>query len=491
MQIYSIIKNGAFIRAQLFNIISLLTKEELIMKKQLALGLAALLVVGSIAGCSSSSSSDTASTTAAAATEAAAEAEDTADDSASEDTAASKGDVSMVMYWWGNQIRNERTQDCIDVYAEENGMSIDGQFADWDDYWNKLATFVAGGSVPDVLQMDYAYIDQYAKAGVLLDLSPYIESGAMDCSQIDDSVIASGTVDGGVYAICAGINSPALLYNKTLTDSIGLEIKDDMTLDEFYDYCRQIYEETGVKTNISYGTANNWSEYIMRAYDNETFGDSCMAGDASQWVPFFEMYEIGRDEGWMIDAGVFAEIAIGTVEQDPLVYGQTPSTQSWCAFSNSNQISAMQEAAPEGMEIAMTTEPSPDPGKSKYLKSSQFFSVGIDSAYPDEAVAFLNWLINSYEANDILLGERGIPAPADVAEHIAPQMSEFDQMATDYVNNVVTPNCSPINPPQPDGSSEVYNLLNNEVEKVCYGVMNAEEAAEEFFTQANEIMAEH
>ena len=101
--------------------------------------------------------------------------------------------------------------------------------------------------------------------------------------------------------------------------------------------------------------------------------------------------------GWLLDPSVFAEIAIGSVEQAPMVYSQTQN-QSWCEFSNSNQLTANAEAAPEGTEISITTWPAPDPKKSDYLKSSQFFSVGSDAKNPEEAVKLLNWLINSSEA---------------------------------------------------------------------------------------------
>ena len=343
--------------------------------------------------------------------------------------------------------------------------------------------------MPDVVQMDYMYLDQYAKSGLLVDLKPYIENGTLDVSQISENTIASGTVDGGVYAIAAGINAPALHYNKTLLDGVGITVKDNMTMDEFFALCKEVYEKTGVKTNISYGSVNSWSEYFMRSYDIVPFGDKCMNGDETSWTPFFEMYTTGLSEGWMLDPSVFAEITVGSVEQTPMVYGQTPETQSWCEFSNSNQLTAMQKAAPEGTEIGITTWPAPDPKKSAYLKSSQFFSVGSDAKNPEEAVKLLNWLINSSEANNILLGERGVPAPANIAEEVAPQISEVDQKVVAFINDVVTPNCSPINPPQPDGASEVYDLLNRTVEKVCYGELDAPTAASQFWTEANKIMS--
>ncbi len=447
------------------------------MKKRMVLLLAAAMAAGSLAGCGGTST--TADTTAG---------------SAAEDTTAASagnagGDAKLTMSWWGNQVRNEKTQAALDLYAEQNpGITIEGQFSEWSDYWNKLATSAAGQAIPDLVQMDYSFIDQYVKNELLVDLKPYIEDGTVEVSNISENTIASGTVNDGVYAICAGINAPSLLYNKTLLEENGIQIKDYMTTDEFMNVFRQVYEKTGYKTNIAYYNAGAYLDYFMRGYDVVLYGDKKMGGTVNDYLPFFQMYETGIKEGWFIDPGVFAELSIGSVEQEPLVYGSSPETMSWCAFYNSNQLTAIQKAAPEGMEIGITTWPSADPKKSGYLKSSMFFSVGAHTKNPEEAVKVLNFLTNSSEANNILLGERGVPASSVISEELAPKMSDVDQEVIRYINEVVTPNCSPINPPQPDGASEVSNLLNQVQEQLCYGAYDAAAAAEEFFNGANNIM---
>ena len=450
------------------------------MKKKIALLMACTMAAASLAGCGGGNTAkETTAAAAPAGTTAAAAGETTA-------AAAPAGDVAMTMFWWGNQIRNERTQAALDLYSETNGVKLDGQFAEWSDYWNKLATSAAGHAMPDVVQMDYMYLDQYAKSGLLVDLKPYIENGTLDVSQISENTIASGSVGDGVYAIAAGINSPALLYNKTLLDGAGITVKDNMTMDEFFALCKEVYEKTGVKTNISYGSVNSWSEYFMRSYDIVPFGDKCMNGDETSWTPFFEMYTTGLSEGWMLDPSVFAEITVGSVEQTPMVYGQTPDTQSWCEFYNSNQLSAMQKAAPEGTEIGITTWPSENPQKSNFLKPSQFFAVSRDAGENEaEAVKVVNYLLNSEDANKILLGERGVPASSVVASAIAPLQDETAQVVTKYVNDVVTPNCSAISPAIPDGANEVYDYYNQLVDKILYGQMTAED----LFKMGNQIMS--
>lgn len=455
------------------------------MKKKIVLLMSCCMAAAALAGCGGNSANATPAATQAPATTQAATA------APSKEASGGSGDVKLTMSWWGNQVRNERTQAALDLYSQQNkGVMIEGQFSEWSDYWNKLATSAAGQALPDIVQMDYMYIDQYVKNGLLVDLKPYIEKGALDVSNISENTMASGIVDGGVYAICAGINSPAMMYNKTLLDENGITVKDYMTIDDFEAVCRQVYEKTGYKTSIVYGTAQTYLDYFMRAYDVVLFGDKKMGGKAEDYIPFFQMYEIGLKEGWLIDPGVFAEISIGSVEQDPLVYGSSPETMSWCAFANSNQLTAVQNAAPEGVTIGMTTWPSPDPKKSGYLKSSQFFSIGAHTKNPDEAVKVLDYLTNSSDANNILLGERGVPASSKIAEELSPKMDAINQEIIRYINEVVTPNSSPINPPQPDGASEVFNLLNQVQEQLCYGTYDSKTAAEEFFNSANKIMSE-
>ena len=394
----------------------------------------------------------------------------------------------MVVAWWGNQTRNERTQAILDMYAAENeGVSFDPQFVAWADYWNKLATAAAGHTLPDVVQMDYQYLNQYVGSSLLVDLKPYVDSGVLDLSAVNAGIIQAGTSGEGIYAVCNGVNAPSLLYNKTLLDENGITVKDNMTMDEFIALCREVYEKTGYKTNIGYGTDTIF-DYVLRGHGKTMFADGKLAVSAEDAVLYFGLYEQGIKEGWHVGSEVFAETTIGTVEQDPMIYGFDPSTMSWCAFFWSNQMTAMQNAAPEGMEIGITTWPSADPVKSNYLKPSQFFSVTVDAKNPEASVKLIDYITNSVACNEVLLGERGIPASSIVADAIAPLMDENNQKVIDFINNIVSPNSSDVPAPNPDGSSEVFALVDELVEQLCYGAIDAESAAEMLVTRGTEIM---
>ena len=137
----------------------------------------------------------------------------------------------------------------------------------------------------------------------------------------------------------------------------------------------------------------------------------------------------------------------------------------------------MQNAAPEGVEVGITTWPSPDPAKSNYLKPSQFFSVAAKSQHPDTAVAIVDFWTNSVPANEILLGERGIPASAATAAGIADKLDDVNKKVVAYINDVVSPNCSAVPAADPAGASEFYSAIDELEEQLLYGGISAADAA--------------
>lgn len=288
-------------------------------KKNVALALTAVFAAAALTACSGGN---------------------TASQNTQESQSSSTGEgTQLVFAWWGNQVRNERTQEALNLYSEQNpGITFDGQFSEVADYWNKIATAAAGHTLPDIIQMDYKYLQQYVNNNLLVDLTPYIENGIINVEDCNQDVLNSAKVGDGIYAICNGINAPMLAYNKTALDEAGITVKDNMNMDEFISLCREVYEKTGYKTNLAYNNDDNYIEYYLRAKDVVMFDNGKMGGTAQDYVDFFKLYEDGMAEGWMIDPSVFAERTIGAMEQDCMIYGSSPENMSWCALVYTNNM---------------------------------------------------------------------------------------------------------------------------------------------------------
>ena len=438
-------------------------------KKLLALLMAAAMFAGMTA-CSASGSG---SSTAGSGTSSDGEASDS---------------TELIVAWWGNQTRNDRFQEMLDLYAEENNITIETQMSVWDDYLVSIQAAAASEDMPDLMMLQGAYYQEYVDSGLLTDLTPYVESGTLETDNISDSVLATTSLDGTLYGVCAGINSICCIYNKTLLDENGIEVKDNMTNEEFADLCAEIYEKTGYKTYFNY--ESQLMEYMARANDVTLFGTDNIGGESGEDIAdLFNLIEQGYNEGWLIDYSLLG--AISAVEEHPMIAGTSPELSSWCAFYNSNQCSALQAAAPDGMELALTTAPSSDVSKSAYLREAMSLVVPTKTSgkNQDEAVALLNWWINSNEANEIVLGEPGVPANTKVASEITSMVDETQAKIFTYITDVVTPIASDPNAPAGNGMTEAESLLMELAQSVEYGQMTGAEAAETFFTEGNEIMA--
>ena len=77
---------------------------------------------------------------------------------------------SMRLIWWGNPERDKRTNAVIDLFQQASGDEVLPETYAWGDYWQKLATQAAGQNLPDVVQMDYRYIFEWARRNQLAAL---------------------------------------------------------------------------------------------------------------------------------------------------------------------------------------------------------------------------------------------------------------------------------------------------------------------------------
>ena len=103
--------------------------------------------------------------------------------------------ANLRLTFWGGQARADRTYGVSDLYDKDHaGSKIDGEFLAWNDYWPKLATQTAGGNAPDVIQMDYRYIVEYAKRNGIAPLDEFVGSTLklddFDADQLEDGISA-------------------------------------------------------------------------------------------------------------------------------------------------------------------------------------------------------------------------------------------------------------------------------------------------------------
>nr|HML46012.1 carbohydrate ABC transporter substrate-binding protein [Clostridia bacterium] len=100
---------------------------------------------------------------------------------------------------------------------------------------------------------------------------------------------------------------------------------------------------------------------------------------------------------------------------------------------------------------------------------------------------FINFMVNSVEANEILLAERGIPVNAKVSEAIQPMLSEPAQMAAQYILDIA-PYVSSVDLNDPAWYGEISALLESYTERINYKEMTPIDGITAWMADANKII---
>lgn len=394
--------------------------------------------------------------------------------------------------WWGSQNRHDRTIATIELYEELNpNIDIVYEFQGWTDHWTKLSTQAAGGELPDIMQHDYARIEEWVANGLLMPLDGYIESGAIDTMNIADASLAGGMVDGSLYGINLGNNSQVFTLDVDAFEAAGLELPAlDWTWTDFEEIATQISETLGIPAIGGLSGDPMWKSLYMSCCDQWAYAADGMSlgyEDDQPLIDYFNMLLRLQENGGM--QSYEDSVARGDmgVESQLMVTGEAAMAAHW-----SNQIVAVWTAAGAERNFVMYPLPRAEGGQSaNYFKPSMFFSITSHADHPDEAAAFIDWFVNSIEANNILEAERGVPISSAVREALLPDLGVAQAEMFRYLGIIEMDN-SPIRPADPAAHNDVVtNVYNPEfVEPVMYGLMTPEEAAPILREEANRILGD-
>lgn len=160
---------------------------------------------------------------------------------------------------WGDPAEIDSQTKLVESFEAVNPtIDVKVSVADWDSYWEKLLTGLAGGAAPDVFAMDGPLAPDYQARDVLLDLQPLIERDGYDLGQLaDQGVGVFKTADGKQYGLPRDLNVGVLYYNKTIFDAAGIPYPDDT-----WDWAKliEVGKQLTLDTN-SDGTMDQWGLY--------------------------------------------------------------------------------------------------------------------------------------------------------------------------------------------------------------------------------------
>lgn len=391
--------------------------------------------------------------------------------------AGDDGTVTIRFSWWGSEERTARMEQAIDLFeAEHPDIQVEGDFVDWDGYWDKLATSVAGGNTPDVFMQEDRYLGDYARRGVLADL------GELDVAtdEIDPTLLASGEIDGAQYGVPTGSNVYTVIANPSMFEAAGVELPDDTTWtwDDYEEIANEISagSEDGVYGTSDYSYNETAFTVYARQHGQALLDENGELGyDDALLVEWFERSLRLQEDGGQPPADEALNLDL---LDSPIAKNTAAMTITWSA-----QLGPLATAAGEDMV------PLRMPGETEFERTGMFFKPGMylsqaaDTEHPEAAAAFVDFFVNSPEVGEIFLTELGLPGSEPVREAVTAELPAGEKVAADYVVDLAD-EIEDAPAALPNGAGDIADIMNRINSEVLFERLTPEEAAQQFRSEA-------
>lgn len=397
--------------------------------------------------------------------------------------AQDSGNKTIAMTWWGDTKRNEVYCNVIAEFMKANpNITVETPYSTWANYFDKLSTQIAGGAAPDVIGMHQRYVSEYASRGALADLQPYVDKGIIDLSDIPESVVNAGRVNGVLYMLPQGISGSGVSYYTSVFDELGVEYPDaNWTWDQYVetlDELKKAADEKGKKnfwpsTDFSYDFYN--FSYWARTNGQTLFTEDGQLGFTKETlISWLEFWKDLRNKGYITDAATTVEYTDIALEQSLMATHKVA-----VSVMPISQVVKYEILVSEG-EYHLVRFPRLAGGKDPEYLSGAFYTLNSKSKNPDEAAALINFFINDPTGQAIYKQEQGMPPANSAVEMIKANANRAETESIKFVQELLIPNATP-EPYPPAGYNEINSNFKNIATAVSFGEKTPEAAANEFF----------
>jgi multiple sugar transport system substrate-binding protein len=392
---------------------------------------------------------------------------------------AEVGGKTVLRYaWWGNPDRAARTEQAVALFERRHpDIVVQTSWAGYDAYKQKLATQAAGGDAPDVMQLDYRQINQYAGSGVLLGLGG---RKGLRTDRIDQGLLRTGVVKGTQYAIPMGRGTQAVAYDAKLWRAAGVpEPTFGWTWSDWADAMRRLAAATpGRVGSTDPGQGEDWFEVWLRGQGRSLYtakgGLGFTAADLTRWWQWTN----GLRKAGAVSTAEETTQMDGTVENTPLGRLKSVADINWDAPS-----SGFEAILGQG-RLKLAPMPVGDDGTpGQYFKPSMFVGVSARTAHPAAAASLVDFLINDPGAAKILGASRGIPVNDTIRKDVVPRLTGFDKVVADYQKSLEGKLKDPPQAP-PKGDISLQTTFQRDYDLVSFEQSSPAATAAQYITEA-------
>ncbi|MBC2775398.1 sugar ABC transporter substrate-binding protein [Rhizobium sp. AQ_MP] len=228
--------------------------------------------------------------------------------------------------------RTETLKSIVSTFEAENpGTKVEIISLPWGEAFQKFATMVSAGEIPDVMEMPDTWLSLYANNGIVESLEPYLKDWDQTADLSDRALELGRDVKDTAYMLPYGFYLRAMFYNKKLLEEAGVT-ELPKTMDEFAEASKKVSALPGKYGYCLRGGPGGLNGWVMfgasMAGSNEFFTeDGTSTFNSEGWVKgltwLIDLYKEGYAPKDSVNWG-FNEIVAGFysgtcafLDQDP------------------------------------------------------------------------------------------------------------------------------------------------------------------------------
>lgn len=388
--------------------------------------------------------------------------------------------------WWGGDDRHEATLEAIGLWNELHPeIEIIPEYGGWDGWTEKINTQISGGSAPDIMQINYDWLVNLSDDGLgFYNLELLTDN--LDLSAFSDDILSFGRMNDHLNAITVSMSGRGLFYNSETYRQVGAEYPE--TWDELLSLGNSFSSHDLYPLDLdiqSGGTA--W--YLAVVYIQQQTGKTFISMDGELGFTVEDIKNALDFYKTLEDNQVIRTIKERTDEDgnaalyqsSEFISGRIGGVLEW-----GSAVSKYETVLNDGiLECGPLLSDSEGSSGGWMIKPSLLYAISSKTEYPDEAAAFMNFLLNNEQCAEILGTTRGIPASSYAFDHLA-EKGMLEGLAlenTEFLSAIDTITVSPYM--ELTRMKEFYNTA---IEKVSYGVSDSQTAAQEMYENITQYL---
>lgn len=191
-------------------------------------------------------------------------------------------------------------KELIASYEDASGVKVNFQQIPWANRDQKILTALAANNGPDVFYAIPDQMPQYAEAGMLVDLSPYMENNDMD--DFVESSLVPTKWKGKMYGVPILQSVETFMYNVEVVKAIGEDpSKLPATWEEFEEWAAKAKEKGYYASSFQGGGSMNGTlyPYLWQAGGEILTEDNKVMINNENGVEAFEFINKLYSNGWI------------------------------------------------------------------------------------------------------------------------------------------------------------------------------------------------